>query len=69
MASSKGAINGAKVAQRPTIARSVATQPLNVSKTSQLAQLAAMTTLSIDTGDLSIIERFASSGLITDASE
>ena len=34
---------------------------------SQLAQLAAMTTISIDTGDLSVIEEFASTGLITDA--
>ena len=34
---------------------------------SQLAQLAGMTTISIDTGDLSVIEEFASTGLITDA--
>jgi transaldolase len=34
---------------------------------SQLAQLASMTTLSIDTGDLDIIEKFASTGLISDA--
>ena len=38
-----------------------------ISPTSQLAQLASMTTLSIDTGDLDVIERFASTGLITDA--
>ena len=43
--------------------------PLVVSKTSQLSQLAGMTVLSIDTGDLAIIKRFAASGLITDASE
>jgi transaldolase len=41
--------------------------PLTVSKTSQLAQLAQMTVLSIDTGDLGIIKRFADTGLITDA--
>jgi len=34
---------------------------------SRLAQLADMTTLSIDTGDLGIIKRFAETGLITDA--
>lgn len=45
-----------------------AVAPLVVSKSSQLAQLAGMTVLSIDTGDLAVIQRFASSGLITDAS-
>lgn len=40
---------------------------MDVSPTSQLAQLASMTTLSIDTGDLNIIEDFGSTGLITDA--
>ena len=34
---------------------------------SQLAQLAGMTTLSIDTGDLDILEAFSKTGLITDA--
>ena len=38
-----------------------------ISPSSQLAQLAEMTTLSIDTGDLSVIEDWASTGLITDA--
>ena len=33
----------------------------------QLEQLAAMTTLSIDTGDLDVIETYAATGLITDA--
>ena len=33
----------------------------------QLAQLAGMTTLSIDTGDLDILEEFGATGLITDA--
>ncbi len=46
-----------------------AAQALTVTKTSQLAQLAKMTTLSIDTGDLAVIGRFAATGLITDASE
>eukprot|EP00873_Tetraselmis_striata_P018641 jgi/Tetstr1/438905/TSEL_027413.t1 len=41
--------------------------PLTVSDTSQLAQLARMTVLSIDTGDLGIIKRFADTNLITDA--
>jgi transaldolase len=36
-------------------------------KTSQLAQLASMTVLSIDTGDLDIVEKFAATGYITDA--
>ena len=35
--------------------------------TTQLAQLASMTTLSIDTGDLDVLESFAKTGLITDA--
>mmetsp|Transcript_8242 Transcript_8242/g.11996 ORF Transcript_8242/g.11996 Transcript_8242/m.11996 type:complete len:327 (-) Transcript_8242:1881-2861(-) len=34
---------------------------------SQLEQLASMTTLSIDSGDLKVIEEYASTGLITDA--
>lgn len=34
---------------------------------SQLESLASMTTLSIDTGDLDIIEKYAAGGLITDA--
>ena len=33
----------------------------------QLEQLAKMTTLSIDSGDLKTIEKFSSTGLITDA--
>ena len=40
---------------------------LSVSPTSQLAQLAKLTTLSIDTGDLDVIEEYAQTGLITDA--
>jgi len=40
---------------------------LAVSPGSQLAQLAELTTLSIDTGSLEIIEEYASTGLITDA--
>jgi transaldolase len=34
---------------------------------SQLAQLASMTTLSIDSGDLQVIQQYASTGYITDA--
>jgi len=34
---------------------------------SQLEQLAAMTVLSIDSGDIHIIEKFAATGFITDA--
>jgi len=40
---------------------------ISVSPASQLAQLAGMTTLSIDTGDLDILEEFGATGLITDA--
>jgi transaldolase len=40
---------------------------LAVAPGSQLAQLAGMTTLSIDTGDLDVIAEFAATGLITDA--
>lgn len=40
---------------------------LTVSKSSQLAQLAGMTTLSIDSGDLNVIQSYAETGLITDA--
>jgi hypothetical protein len=45
----------------------VPTMRLEVSPTSQLAQLAEMTTLSIDTGDLDILEEYSATGLITDA--
>jgi transaldolase len=38
-----------------------------VAEGSQLAQLAGMTTLSIDTGDLATVAKWASTGLITDA--
>jgi transaldolase len=38
-----------------------------VSQDSQLAQLASMTTLSIDSGDLKVIQEFADTGYITDA--
>ncbi|KAL3905303.1 MAG: hypothetical protein SGPRY_010960, partial [Prymnesium sp.] len=41
--------------------------PPLLSSASQLAQLAGMTTLSIDTGDLSVIEQMAAGGSITDA--
>ena len=40
---------------------------VNAPPESQLAQLAGMTTLSIDTGDLDILEAFSKTGLITDA--
>jgi transaldolase len=36
-------------------------------ESSQLAQLASMTTLSIDSGDLKVIEEYAATGYITDA--
>lgn len=36
-------------------------------ESSQLAQLASMTTLSIDSGDLNVIREYASTGYITDA--
>jgi hypothetical protein len=40
---------------------------VTASETSQLAQLAGMTTLSIDSGDLKVIEEYAKTGYITDA--
>ncbi|GAX21346.1 hypothetical protein FisN_6Lh088 [Fistulifera solaris] len=40
---------------------------MQVSETSQLAQLASMTTLSIDSGDLQVIREYAETGYITDA--
>jgi len=43
------------------------TSALTVNSSSQLAQLAAMTTLSIDSGDLNVISDYAETGLITDA--
>jgi transaldolase len=54
---------------RGLLIRSTAVQApaASITKTSQLAQLAKMTVLSIDTGDLSILRKWASTGLITDA--
>lgn len=40
---------------------------LRLSAATQLEQLAGMTTLSIDTGDLNVIEKMAATGCITDA--
>ena len=40
---------------------------VTASDKSQLAQLASMTTLSIDSGDLKVIEDYARTGYITDA--
>ena len=40
---------------------------VTASEQSQLAQLAGMTTLSIDSGDLKVIEDYAKTGYITDA--
>ncbi|CAB9511479.1 Transaldolase B [Seminavis robusta] len=40
---------------------------VSASESSQLAQLASMTTLSIDSGDLKVIEEYAATGYITDA--
>jgi len=40
---------------------------IQTSPDSQLAQLASMTTLSIDSGDLDVIRDFAATGYITDA--
>mmetsp|Transcript_19749 Transcript_19749/g.29320 ORF Transcript_19749/g.29320 Transcript_19749/m.29320 type:complete len:380 (-) Transcript_19749:831-1970(-) len=46
---------------------SLAPMRVTVSEKSQLAQLAEMTTLSIDSGDLKVIEEYAATGKITDA--
>ncbi|KAG1675958.1 hypothetical protein FOA52_014202 [Chlamydomonas sp. UWO 241] len=74
MRASAGRVSGLHTQRRTAVAvrasapaAATAPAPLAVSKSSQLAQLAAMTVLSIDTGDLSIIKRFAATGLITDA--
>ena len=40
---------------------------VTASSSCQLAQLASMTTLSIDSGDLKVIEEYAKTGYITDA--
>ena len=50
-----------------TLLLSTSVDALTVSKSSQLAQLAGMTTLSIDSGDLNVIQSYAETGLITDA--
>jgi transaldolase len=50
---------------RPTV--KMATDLKMPSPLTQLEQMATMTTLSIDTGDLDIIEAYAKGGLITDA--
>ena len=44
-----------------------ASVPAAALRASQLEQLAEMTTLSIDTGDLDVIAKYADTGLITDA--
>lgn len=41
--------------------------PTNLKAASQLEQLSLQTTLSIDSGDLTVIERYAQTGFITDA--
>lgn len=46
---------------------SVLLQAIEASETCQLAQLAGMTTLSIDSGDLNVIQEYADTGYITDA--
>eukprot|EP00929_Paragymnodinium_shiwhaense_P059800 TRINITY_DN29924_c0_g1_i1.p1 TRINITY_DN29924_c0_g1~~TRINITY_DN29924_c0_g1_i1.p1 ORF type:complete len:407 (+),score=67.55 TRINITY_DN29924_c0_g1_i1:70-1290(+) len=53
-----------RIGKRPT---AVEASTLDVAPTSHLKQLADMTVLSIDTGDLDTIKKFASTGLITDA--
>ena len=56
-------------APRANLAPRATTQmmAITVPASSQLAQLAAMTVLSIDTGDLDVIEEFVATGTITDA--
>jgi len=58
---------GASSRSRCTSAPMMKALEVSVPESSQLAQLASMTTLSIDTGDLDIIEGFAATGMITDA--
>lgn len=54
-----------RVARAPT--RSPAARMLAVSARSQLAQLAGMTVLSIDSGNLDVVAEYAETGFITDA--
>lgn len=51
----------------PTTASSSSSNTRLFMRKSQLAQLADMTTLSIDSGDLKVIETYAKTGFITDA--
>lgn len=53
-------------ARLPSTARAAA-RMLAVSPTSRLAQLAGMTVLSIDSGDLDVVKEYADTGYITDA--
>ena len=55
------------VAAPPGAARHTPPSMVTASPASQLAQLAGMTTLSIDTGDLDVLKEFDDTGLITDA--
>ena len=50
-------------AARPSMVATATPEPLVVSPTSQLAQLAEVTTLSIDTGDLDVIAQFSHAGV------
>eukprot|EP00878_Enallax_costatus_P023856 GHUV01025411.1.p1 GENE.GHUV01025411.1~~GHUV01025411.1.p1 ORF type:complete len:295 (+),score=93.69 GHUV01025411.1:1059-1943(+) len=61
--------SSSKAAAASTAAVELATAEVQsfVKPGSQLEQLAAMTVLSIDTGDIQTIEKFASTGFITDA--
>ena len=52
---------------RPSNLMMAADWPPVVAPLTQLEQMATMTTLSIDTGDLDIIEAYGKTGLITDA--
>jgi hypothetical protein len=55
-----------RAACRPNVRCQAVAAP-TISKTSQLAQLASVTVLSIDTGDLNLIRQWGPTGLITDA--
>ncbi|KAG8470564.1 hypothetical protein KFE25_008985 [Diacronema lutheri] len=60
------ALSAALAGARPTAGRA-SPRMLAVSDTSQLAQLAGMTVLSIDSGNLDVVREYAHTGFITDA--
>jgi transaldolase len=61
------AAHGRNIVKHRKMAETSPPGGIDVSKDSQLAQLAGMTVLSIDSGDLNVIKQYAATGYITDA--